>query len=112
MGILIGGLLLIFGFAFFAMMWTTYGQYLFDGFIVPQVDQDGNRKSDVVKKLQAKKQEKEAKKKGEVVEENKAPKNRAANKKPNNQNTYNSSYKRKPPQKPNYDRSSNPKGKK
>ena len=89
--VLIGGLLLFLGFSFYAMMWTTYGQYLFDAFIVPQVDEEGNRKADVVKKLQ----NKAAGKKGEGDQKPQyAEKTRGNNKKP--ANNYNSSYKRKP----------------
>ncbi|MBQ7653315.1 MAG: hypothetical protein IJS93_02990 [Clostridia bacterium] len=97
MAIIIGGLLLMMGFMFFATMWTTYGQYLFDSFIVPQVDADGNRRPDIVKKLQAKKEAKNAAEgKGKTAPvQNAEPKNRAATRTPKNQNTYNSSYKRK-----------------
>lgn len=96
MAVLIGGLLLVLGFMFYASMWTTYGQYLFDSFIVPQVDSEGNRKADVVKRLQAKKDAKANDGKGKnQAPVSSEPKNRAANRKPANQNTYNSSYKRK-----------------
>ena len=44
-------LLLVFGFMFFAMMFTGYAQYCFDSFIVPQVDpRNPDKRRDVVVK--------------------------------------------------------------
>ena len=44
-------LMLVCGFMFLAMMFTTYGQYCFDNFIVPQVDpRDPTKRRDVVVK--------------------------------------------------------------
>ena len=93
-------LLIAFGFFFFAMMWTTYGQYLFDLFIVTQVDDKGNRIEVAIKKkngqdaneyVGAKKSAKNAEK-----EANNPNYNSNGGKKKKNQNTYSSSYKRKP----------------
>lgn len=83
-GYLLGAFALFFGIIFFTMMWTTYGQYLFDAFICPQLDENGNKKEVVIKKRTRKGDE-------SVVK----PSN-PANKKKKNQNTYSSSYKRKP----------------
>lgn len=83
LGYLLATFALFFGIIFFTMMWTTYGQYLFDAFICTQLDADGKKKEVVIKKVTRKGQE-------SVVK----PVN-PANKKKKNQNNYNSSYKRK-----------------
>lgn len=81
---LLMAMVLFFGIIFFTMMWTTYGQYLFDAFICTQLDENGNKKEVVVKKRNRKGEE-------SVVK----PVN-PEKKKKKVQNNYNSSYKRKP----------------
>lgn len=98
LAIMMGFLLLASGFLFFAMMWTTYGQYLFDLFIVTQVDGDGNRVEVSVKKKNSKNETGEyvgAKKSDKNLEKEANDQNKN-NKKKKSQNTYSSSYKRKP----------------
>lgn len=102
----IGFLLIMSGFMFFTMMWTTYGQYLFDNYICTQVDKDGNRREvKIQKKTKNNTTEYTASKgnsrKAEKVKNNNYNTQTTSNnsnnqKKKKPQNTYSSSYKRKP----------------
>lgn len=93
-------LLIAGGFFFISMMLTTFGQYLFENFIIPQVDKEGKRIEVKVKTRSTKElaQQYTGKKVKGKKQQNKGY---DTSTKPNNpkkkkqQNTYNSSYKRK-----------------